>query len=156
LVNGTTTNNVGIFGVGTNGFATGGWGQNGGVGEAAGQQLVPLTDSSGGLVSVALSGTQTVRVWFPSSGDTATIGGASTTLQNGSRDWDFLLFTPAVTTVPAPTLQLGRVGGKAVITYTGTLASSPTVNGAYKDVTGATSPYTVPAGAPTTFFRSHN
>jgi hypothetical protein len=115
-----------------------------------------LSDASGNMVSVDLSGPQTVRVWFPTSGDTATIAGTTATLQNGSGDWDFLMFTPAAAIVQRPTLSIAWVSGKAVVTFTGTLASSPTVNGTYKDITGATSPYTVPAGTATAFFRSHN
>ena len=152
LVTSTTTNTLGIF----DGLATGTWGQNGGPGAAGGQGLLPLSDGSGNMVSVDLSGAQTVRVWFPTSGDTATIAGTPVTLQNGNGDWDFLMFTPATATAPAPTLSFARVSGQLVITFTGTLSSAPTVNGTYKDITGATSPYTVPEGTPTSFFRSHN
>jgi hypothetical protein len=58
--------------------------------------------------------------------------------------------------VSNPTLSVGMVGGSVVITYTGTLNSSTSVNGAYTPVAGATSPYTVPnTGAPgAMFFRS--
>jgi len=48
------------------------------------------------------------------------------------------------------------VNGKAVITYQGTLASASVVEGPYTDVAGAASPYTVPAGTKTTFYRAHN
>jgi len=43
-----------------------------------------------------------------------------------------------------PTLSIARNGANIVITYTGTLHSSATVNGTYLPVAGATSPYTVP------------
>ncbi len=42
----------------------------------------------------------------------------------------------------------------SVITFTGTLQGSGTVNGSYSDVAGAKSPYTVPAGAAQGFFRA--
>jgi len=64
-------------------------------------------------------------------------------------------FNDAPSTGNAPTIKIGIVGGKVTITYTGTLASSATVNGTYTDVTGATSPYTVPTGPRQTFFRTH-
>jgi hypothetical protein len=157
-VSATGTNNLGIFGIGANGYATGAWGQNGGVGQAGGVGLVPLTDPNGNLVSVALSGTETIRYWLPASGVTATVAGVSTTLQNGSGDWDFMIFTPASAVVQTPSLNIATVGGKVVITFTGTLASAPSIAGSptWTDVAGATSPYTVPAGTPTTFFRAHN
>jgi hypothetical protein len=41
----------------------------------------------------------------------------------------------------------------SVITYTGTLQSSATVNGTFTDVAGASSPYTVTA---TGFYRTRN
>jgi hypothetical protein len=44
----------------------------------------------------------------------------------------------------APTISITRSGANTVITYTGTLVSSPTVGGTYSPVVGATSPYTVP------------
>jgi hypothetical protein len=152
IVSATSTNNVGIFGVGTNGLATGQWGQNGGLGHPVG--LVPLTDPNGNMVTLDLSGTETLRYWLPASGVAATVAGVSTTLQNGSGDWDFMMFTPAAALPPS--LSIAWVAGKAVITYQGTLASASVVNGTYTDVAGATSPYTVPAGSKTTFYRAHN
>ena len=153
-VSATTTNNLGIFGIGTNGLATGNWGQNGGVGQAAGVQLVPLTDPNGNMVALDLSGTETLRYWLPASGTAATVAGVATSLQNGSGDWDFMMFTPAAALPPS--LSIAWVNGKAVITYQGTLASASVVEGPYTDVAGATSPYTVPAGSKTTFYRAHN
>ena len=147
LVSATTTNNLGLF----EGLATGQWGLNGGVGQPAG--LVPLTDPNGNLVTLALSGKLTLRYWLPAATTTpATVAGIPTLLQNGSGDFDFILFTPAT---PLPSLRIAQVDGQVIITFTGTLSASPTVNGPYQDVPGATSPYTVPAGTPTTFFRAH-
>jgi len=57
---------------------------------------------------------------------------------------------------PPLTVSVGRSGSSVVITYTGTLESSATVNGTYSNVPGATSPYTVPTGAaPAQFYRTH-
>jgi hypothetical protein len=54
-----------------------------------------------------------------------------------------------------PALSIAFQGGVWVITYTGTLQSSSTVNGTYSNVPGATSPYTVPtASASIQFYRS--
>jgi hypothetical protein len=147
LVSATTTNNLGLF----DGLATGQWGLNGGVGQPVG--LVPLTDPNGNLVPLALSGKQTLRYWLPAATTSpVTVAGTSTLLQNGSGDFDFILFTPVT---PLPSLSILQVDGQVIITFTGTLSASPTVNGPYQDVAGAASPYTVPAGTRTTFFRAH-
>jgi hypothetical protein len=62
-----------------------------------------------------------------------------------------------VPSAPPPTLSIGRQGGVWVITYTGTLQSSATVNGTYGNVPGASSPYTVPTGsAAMQFYRASN
>jgi len=157
MVTASSTNNLGIFGVGTNGYATGTWGNNGGVGQPGGMGLVPLTDPNGNMLSITLSGTTTLRYWLPAATtNTVTVAGAQTTLQNGSGDYDFILFAPASAVVPKPSLSIGWVEGKAVISYQGTLSSASVVDGTYTDVAGATSPYTVPAGTKTTFYRAHN
>ena len=54
----------------------------------------------------------------------------------------------------AATPTIGIAG--SVITYTGTLLSSDTVNGTYTPVAGATSPYTVPNGTTVKFYKSSN
>lgn len=51
-----------------------------------------------------------------------------------------------VTVTPRPTLSLSKQAGAWIITYTGTLQSSPTLKGTYTDVSGAVSPYTMPIG----------
>ena len=55
----------------------------------------------------------------------------------------------AVTVSPTPTISISRQG---VITYTGVLKSSATVNGTYQTVVGATSPYTIPTSAGSMMF----
>jgi hypothetical protein len=58
-------------------------------------------------------------------------------------------------TAPAPVLSLSRTGDVITVTFTGNLQSSTSISGPFSNVTGATSPYTVPA--PTggsLFFRS--
>ncbi len=53
-----------------------------------------------------------------------------------------------------PALGIARAGTTASITFTGNLYSAPSLKGPWTVVTGATSPYTVPAGAPTAFYRA--
>jgi hypothetical protein len=65
------------------------------------------------------------------------------------------LFVPASAAIgTGPTVHAATVGGKVTITYTGTLVSSPTVNGSYSVVTGATSPYTPPSTAGVQFYKT--
>ena len=53
--------------------------------------------------------------------------------------------TPTITITP-------NASGQLIIEFTGTLESSPDLATTFTPVTGATSPYTVPAGSPSTFF----
>jgi hypothetical protein len=53
-----------------------------------------------------------------------------------------------------PTIQVVKQAGVSQVIFSGSLLSSPTVNGTYTPVSGATSPYTIPAGSPTQFYRS--
>jgi GLEYA domain-containing protein len=148
----TVTNSVGVF----DDVATGAYGQNGGVGQGAG--LVPMTDGNGNMVALPLAGTQTLRAYFPSSStnETVTINGNVIHTHTGSGDFDFLMFVPATASIPTHTVSAAMVGGKATITFTGTLFASPTVNGTYTAVPGATSPYTVPSGSGAAmFYRAH-
>ena len=54
----------------------------------------------------------------------------------------------------APDIAITSSGATTSITFTGTLQSSTTVNGTFSNVTGATSPYTVPPGTTVMFYRS--
>jgi len=65
-----------------------------------------------------------------------------------------LMFVPAAQVVNRPPISIGLVGGKPTITYGGTLLFSPNAAGPYNPVSGAVSPYTVPAGAAAGFYRS--
>jgi hypothetical protein len=57
---------------------------------------------------------------------------------------------------PPPTISLGQQGVSWVITYTGTLYSSATVNGTYTPVSGARSPYTLPTRSGLSqYYRAH-
>jgi hypothetical protein len=68
-----------------------------------------------------------------------------------------LAYLPTAATITArPSVSVGKSGNNVVITFTGTLTSSPTVNGTYTPVAGAASPYTVPAGSAAGFYKSHN
>ena len=61
----------------------------------------------------------------------------------------------STSTAAAPvTLSLGGTHAAPVITYTGVLTESTTLNGTFTAVPGATSPYTVPLGAPAKFYRT--
>jgi len=112
--------------------------------------LVPLTDFSGQLVALNLSGVQTLRYALPVAG-TITYQGGSQTVLNGSGDFDYLLLS----TVPTrPTLSIGYVNGQVIVTFTGTLQSCGTVNGNYQDLTGVPNPYPVPNGSAPIFFRA--
>jgi hypothetical protein len=148
----TVTNSLGLF----DGFSTGNYGQNGGVGQAGGQGLVPMTDNNGNMLAITLSGTQTLRFYLPSgsTNETITINGNTFIPHGGSGDYDFLMFVPAAQVVNRPPISIGLVGGKPTITYGGTLLFSPNAAGPYNPVSGAVSPYTVPAGAAAGFYRS--
>jgi hypothetical protein len=65
-----------------------------------------------------------------------------------------LVAPTTATAVTRPTLGIARVGTTTVITFTGHLYSASSVKGPWTVVSGATSPYTVPAAEPTTFFRA--
>lgn len=56
--------------------------------------------------------------------------------------------------VGEPSVAISIADGQIIIDYTGTLQHSETVTGPYEDVAGAQSPYTVPAGGTTGFYRS--
>jgi hypothetical protein len=55
-------------------------------------------------------------------------------------------------------ISIAGTAASPVITYTGILQSSDTVNGTYMDVPGASSPYAVPPGGPGAkrFYQSRN
>jgi hypothetical protein len=53
--------------------------------------------------------------------------------------------------VVVPTIGMSSTG---VITYTGVLQSSPTVDGTFTPVAGATSPYTIPTTGAAMFYRT--
>ena len=78
-------------------------------------------------------------------------------LVNDTTDPSSVLAYRAVTVivVPPPTLNVGKQGNSWVLTYTGTLYSSSTVNGTYAPVPGASSPYTIPANTLLQFYRAH-
>jgi hypothetical protein len=65
----------------------------------------------------------------------------------------WLSFINAHRTPTTLSISIAKSGANYVITYAGTLVSSPTVNGQYNTVSGATSPYTVPAGTRIMFYR---
>jgi len=69
-------------------------------------------------------------------------------LVNDSSNPNSLKAYQAVTAGPSnPTVSISHSGSTVTITYTGILLSSPTVDGTYTPVQGATSPYPVNTGA---------
>ncbi len=63
----------------------------------------------------------------------------------------------ALTTVSSPTVSVGKNGTEVILTYTGTLEASDSVNGTYAPVAGATSPLHVPfAAGAGKFYRTRN
>jgi hypothetical protein len=119
--------------------STGGWGNN---------ALVPLKDSNGNLAVLTLSGQTTLRYNLPLQ-TTNVVGGVTNITPGGNGDWDFMLFTPAVASAPQFSGIRVDGSGNVTITWTGggtlqiTTSLTPPVT--WTDVTGATSPYTVPA-----------
>jgi hypothetical protein len=76
------------------------------------------------------------------------------TLPTALANESILAYWPFDDAPARPTIGIALVKGKVVITYTGTLQSSATVNGTYSAVTGANSPYTPSGNAPRTFYRA--
>lgn len=112
--------------------APGGWGNN---------ALVPLKDAAttNTVVKLTLGGNKTIRY------------------NDGSGDWDFLLFTPAGGGGTAPEFTGIKRNADGTITAEwtggGTLQVAPTVLGPWQDVPGATSPYTFTPSAAMLFGR---
>ncbi len=61
-------------------------------------------------------------------------------------------FTSAIT----PTVSIARSGGNVVVTYNGVLQSAAQLPGPFADVSGATSPWSVPATNAFLFFRTRS
>jgi hypothetical protein len=116
--------------------------------------LVPLTDANGNLVSVALSGKQTLRYNLPLSA-TNVVGSVTNVTPAGSGDWDFMVFVPATAQGPKFT-NVKLSGGTVTMEWTGggTLQSAASVSGPWTDVAGASSPYSADTTAASmTFYR---
>ncbi|MHB9006930.1 MAG: PA14 domain-containing protein, partial [Limisphaerales bacterium] len=103
-----------------------------GTGAWSRNSLVGMRESNGALTSVELGGKKTIR-WNYDGGDA-----------------EYLLFIPA-TSVVGPNIAITPAG---IITYTGTLEASATVNTGYAPVAGAASPYTVPKTGAAMFYRA--
>jgi hypothetical protein len=103
---------------------------------------------------IYFNGTSTAGIEFASY-----MADGTRVLVNDTSNPNALLAFQAVAgaTPPRPTITVSRSGSTVTITFTGTLQSSPTVNGTYANVPGATtSPYTVPpAAAAVQFYRAH-
>jgi hypothetical protein len=111
-----------------------------------GETQAPAVSKSGGLTTISLphtpgqlhaTGTNVVDLLFTDSAVTI-------------YDYNYSFVVNGL-----PSIRINVNGVSWVITYTGTLYSSPTVNGTYAPVLGASSPYTVPIGSgPSRFYRS--
>lgn len=109
---------------------SGGWGRN---------ELVPMKNEAGQILTVPMGGVQTVR------------------FNLGSGDIDYLLFVNATAPVDRPefTSVVRNANGSITVSWTGggTLQAAPAVNGPWADVPGATSPYTLQPTADMLFGR---
>jgi hypothetical protein len=93
--------------------------------------------------------------WFSITPQNTTFDNGSHVLLNDMTNTVSLLTYRAATVQPPPAISVGKQGNSWVITYTGTLYSSPTVNGTYAPVAGASSPYTIPPNTGIRFYRAH-
>jgi hypothetical protein len=109
----------------------------GGTFPSESSQTVKATANSG---FAFVSWTQNGNVVSSSPSYTFTLTGDTSLVAN---------FTAAI-----PTISIGKSGSSWQITYTGVLRSSATANGTYNLVNGASSPYTIPAGTGTQFYRA--
>jgi hypothetical protein len=123
-----TIEDVGVF----QGPATGAWNT---------MAFFPLKDADGGLATVNISGTTTVRL----------------THVGGNHDSNYLVFVPvAAAGGEAPTISVVNNGdGTITVTFEGTLQAAPTVNGPWEDV-DAPSPLTLPADQAQQYGRAKN
>jgi hypothetical protein len=88
--------------------------------------------------------------------DGLVLGSTNMVIINDTANPSSLVAYRTVKTLPTPTLSVGKQGTSYVITYTGVLRSSSTVNGSYLPVSGASSPYTIPtSSAPKMFYRAY-
>lgn len=79
--------------------------------------------------------------------------GTRTLVNDASTPGSFLAYRA----INVPTITIAKVANTYKITYTGVLRSSTSVNGPYNIVTGATSPYTIPASVGAVqFYRASN
>ena len=95
--------------------------------------------------------------WFSVANDALVLGGDTKTLVNDSSTAGAVLLYRATVAVTAPTVSVTAGGTEIVLTYTGTLESSDTVDGTYTPVAGAASPLHVPfSSGAAKFYRTRN
>ena len=81
--------------------------------------------------------------------------GIRTLMNDTTNKLSLLAYQTAAGNPNLPKVSISNQGTTVTITYTGTLQSSPTANGPYSDVSGATCPYTFsPVGASAKFYRT--
>jgi hypothetical protein len=84
--------------------------------------------------------------------------GARHLVNDGSDSASLPAYLPTAAQIPnnpQKTVSISKSNGTVTITFQGTLQSSGTVNGTYQNVSGATSPYTVPLTSAAQFYRTH-
>ena len=128
----TSSQTLSKLGTFTPGRATAGWDT---------MEFFPMIDSLGVPATVTLGGETTLRF---------------TSLPGANLDFDYFMFIP-VTAAPMFTSIVKNLNGTITLTWTGggTLEASPTVNGPWADVVGATSPFTFAPTAAQLFGRIH-
>src|SRR5262249_329346 len=121
------------------------------------QGSVSLTDQTN-IMSVGVSlSVETQNIWGGSPGNGFDVWGPSDPACTTGCPFDptyvRLWLAPFRHFTDTPSLSVAMVAGQPTIPFVGILQRATLVGGPYVDVTGATSPYTVPAGPATGFFR---
>lgn len=104
-----------------------------------------------GFVDIAGETAATFRI-FPTAADFSATFRLATRVPGKEVDSNVVKLTRGP--VGPPEISISRTQAGTVITFTGRLQSATAVKGTYSDVAGAQSPYTVPTGAGTSFYRS--
>jgi len=126
-----------------------------------GQGIVSLTDQQADMFVGPSLSMESGNIWGASPGNGFDVWGPTDpACVNGCTfdpTYDRLIlaqFRNFVDVASISTLSIAIVGGQPTITFSGALQRSSSVSGPYVDVLGATSPYTVPPGPSTGFFRA--
>jgi len=126
-----------------------------------GQGIVSLTDQQADMFVGPSLSMESGNIWGASPGNGFDVWGPTDpACVNGCTfdpTYDRLIlaqFRNFVDVASISTLSIAMVAGQPTITFSGALQRASNINGPYADVAGATSPYTVPGGPSTGFFRA--